>query len=106
MFMKNKRHVGSSTTVRVTPKLRPEAGHHHRCLTGIKGDGARVRMTGILSYPNGVAEFDALLTDDEEKELRRLLADVADRVHGLLLDDNDRRNASRTSGKRLRLVRD
>lgn len=76
---------------RVTPNLRPEAEHHHPCLTGIKGDGARVRMTGILSYPNGVAEFDALLTEDEEKELLRFFSGVADRVHGMLLDDNDRR---------------
>ncbi len=97
MYMKNKRHLGFSTTVRVTPNLRPEAEHHHPCLTGIKGDGARVRMTGILSYPNGVAEFDALLTEDEEKELLRLFAGVADRVHAMLLDDIDRRRRSRRS---------
>ena len=95
MFMKNKRHIGFSTTVRVTPKLRPDAGHHHPALTGIKGDGLQVHMTGILSYPNGIAEFDARLTETEEMELLRLFNGVADRVHAMLLDDNDRRGRSR-----------
>jgi len=95
MFMKNKRHIGFSTTVRVTPKLRLDAGHHHPALTGIRGDGLQVHMTGILSYPNGIAEFDARLTESEEKELVRLFTGVADRVHAMLLDDNDRRRRSR-----------
>lgn len=96
MYMKNKRHVGFSTTVRVTPGLRLEAGHHHPWLTGLKGDGRQTHMTGILSYPNGCAEFDARLTEQEEDELRRLFAGVADRVHAMLLDNQDRRRRSRT----------
>lgn len=96
MYMKNKRHVGFSTTVRVTPGLRLEAGHHHPCLTGLKGDGLQIHMTGVLSYSNGCAEFDARLTEQEEKELLRLFGAVADRVHSLLLDNEDRRRRSRT----------
>jgi len=96
IYMKNKRHIGFSTTVRVTPHLRPEAGHHHPCLTGIKGDGMQIHMTGILSYPNGLAEFDARLTESEEKELRRLLTGVADRVHDMLLDNEKRRQSYRS----------
>lgn len=60
---------------------------------GIKGDGPRVRVTGVLSYPNGVAEFDALMTEDEQEQLSRLFAGVADRVHDLLLDSNRRRRS-------------
>ena len=97
MYMKNKRHVGFSTTVRVTRGLRPEAGHHHPWLTGLKGDGHQTHMTGVLSYPNGCAEFDARLTEQEEDELRRLFAGVADRVHAMLLDNEDRRRRSRTT---------
>jgi hypothetical protein len=95
--MKNKRHLGFSTSVRVTPNLRSEAGHHHPALTGIKSDGMQVHMTGVLSYANGVAEFDARLTESEETELLRLFTGVADRVHAMLLDDNDRRRHSRRS---------
>lgn len=89
--MKNKRHLGSCTAVRITRGLRPEAGHHHPALTGLKGEGRSIHMTGILSYPNGVADFDARLTEEEEKELLCLFARVADRVHALLLDNNERR---------------
>jgi len=93
IFMKNKRHLGFSTTVRATPHLDPEAGHHHPSLTGIKGDGIQAHMTGILSYPNGLAAFDARLTESEEKELRRLLTGVADRVYHMLLDNEERRQS-------------
>jgi len=93
--MKNKRHIGFSTSVQITPNLRPEAGHRHPALTGIKGDGLQIHMTGVLSYPNGIAEFDARLTESEEKELLRLFTGVADRVHAMFLDDNDRRRRSR-----------
>lgn len=91
--MKNKRHIGEGITVRVTQNLRPEVGHHGLpVLLGFKGDGRRVRATGILSYRNGGrAEFDAPLTVDEEKLLARLVTSVANRVHAQLLDNNERR---------------
>lgn len=75
--------------MRVTPKLRPEERHHGPpVLLGFKGDGRRVRMTGILSYRNGgVAEYDACLTEDEERTLARLVASVADHVHAMLLNN-------------------
>lgn len=96
MYMKNKRHLYGAT-VRVTPNLRPEATHiGPPVFLGLKGDGRRVRMTGILSYRNGgVVEYDALLTEAEEKELASLLSHVADRVHEMLLDNEERRRRSR-----------
>lgn len=95
MLMKNRRHLGFSTSVRTTPNLQIESGHHHPYLTGIKGDGLQIRMTGVLSYRNGSAEFDARLTESEEEVLRSLIATVADRVHGMILDNNERRRRSR-----------
>lgn len=96
MYMKNKRHL-CGVSVRVTPKLRPETTHiGPPVLLGLKGDGRRVRMTGVLSYRNGgVVEYDALLTPNEEKELASLVSRVADRVHGMLLDNEERRRRSR-----------
>lgn len=88
--MKNKRHY-PGVTVRVTPKLRPEAEHiGPPVLLGFKGDGRQVRMTGVLSYRNGgVAEFDACLTEDEEKALARLATSVTERVHAMLLNNGN-----------------
>lgn len=95
MFMKNKRHLPGAT-VRVTPKLHPEVGHHGPpVLLGFKGGGRQVRVTGILSYRNGgLAEFDACLTEDEEKALARLVTSVANRVHAMLLN-NDKNGGRR-----------
>jgi hypothetical protein len=95
--MKNKRHLGFSTSVRVTPKLRPEVGRvGPPVLLGFKSDGQQVRTTGVLSYRNGgLVEYDACLTEDEVEVLTRLVASVADRVHALLLDDDERRGRSR-----------
>jgi hypothetical protein len=59
-------------------------------------------MTGVLSYPNGIAEFDARLTESEEAELQRLLTGVSGRVHALLLKDNARRRRSRRSREVIR----
>jgi hypothetical protein len=97
MYMKNKRHLHGAT-VRVTPNLQPEAKHiGPPVLLGLKCDGRRARMTGVLSYSNGgVVEYDALLTEDEEKELASLVSRVADRVHEILLDNEERRRRSRT----------
>ncbi len=103
MYMKNKRHFPGAT-VRVTPKLRPEVGHHvPPVLLGFKGDGRQVRVNGILSYRNGgLAEFDACLTEDEEKALASLVTSVADRVHTMLLDNgnNDGRRRTRRAARR------
>ena len=95
---KNRRHLGSATSARIPPGLHIEAGHHHPAITGLKGDGARIRVTGVLSYANGIAEFDALSTDDEDEALQRIFHRVADRVHAMLLDDDGRRRKnSRTA---------
>jgi hypothetical protein len=96
MYMKNKRHLYGAT-VRVTPNLKPEAKHFGPpVLLGIKGDGRDIRVTGTLSYRNGgVVEYDAVLTEDEVRELTGLISRVADRVHEMLLDNEDRRRRSR-----------
>ena len=96
MYMKNKRHLHGAT-VRVTPNLQPEERHIGApVLLGLKGDGRQVRITGVLSYRNGgVVEYDAVLTEDEEKELARLVSRVAERVHEMLLDNEERRRRSR-----------
>jgi hypothetical protein len=97
MYMKNKRHLRGAT-VRITPNLQPEARHiGPPVLLGFKSDGQLVRMTGVLSYRNGgVVEYDAILTEDEEKELTSLVSRVAERVHEMLLDNAERRRHSRT----------
>ena len=96
MYMKNKRHLHGAT-VRVTPNLKPEARHiGPPTLLSIKADGRQIRMTGVLSYRNGgVVEYDALLTEDEEKKLASLISSVAERVHEMLLDNEQRRRGSR-----------
>lgn len=97
MYMKNKRHVGDGIAVRVTQNLRPEVGRvGPPMLLGFKGDGRQVRVTGGLSYRDGgQVEFDACLTEDEEKLLARLVNCVANRAHAQLLDNAERRRQSR-----------
>ena len=96
MYMKKRRHLNGAT-VRVTPNLKPEAKHiGPPVLLGIRGDGHDVRVTGTLSYHNGgVVEYDAVLTEDEVGELTGLISRVTDRVHEMLLDNEDRRRRSR-----------
>lgn len=94
-FLRNKRHVGNSTTVRITRNVCLTEPHGKPIFIELESDGTRPFIKGILGYSNGNAEFETPLTDAETQELYRLFRGVAERVQWLLMDNASRRASSR-----------